>query len=421
MLACTFAAMQAFAQTEWTKARQEIHDNILLSGSNLTAYVDPTDADKLTPTPKGYEPFYLSHYGRHGSRWLTGENQYTDVLDPLRKAHALGKLTPKGEQLLTDLEQFFLGCDKRFGDLTTVGERQHHRIGRRMTENFPEIFGAKNTEVDARSTVVIRCILSMVAACEELTAFNPRMKIHNDASESLQWYMNARPTQAVRKAVDKRGDVVDRYRRKWIRPERFCRQLFNDEAYIRDSVKQEHLMRRTFSVCCNMQSHDEGFNLWPLFTEDECYDLWRTYNIQWYTELGNSPLTDCVGPLRQKNLLQNVIETADTIVGKKKYHGATLRFGHESVVLPLASLLELGEAAEQVENLDTLDRAWVNFHIFPMACNVQLVFYRPKRGRDGDILVKALLNEREVSMPAKPVKYPYYRWEDLRAYYTAKL
>ena len=39
----------------------------------------------------------------------------------------------------------------------------------------------------------------------------------------------------------------------------------------------------------------------------------------------------------------------------------------------------------------------------------------------GDILVKALLNEREVSMPVEPVKFPYYRWDDLRAYYTAKL
>ena len=27
---------------------------------------------KLTPAPKGYEPFHLEHYGRHGSRWHIG-------------------------------------------------------------------------------------------------------------------------------------------------------------------------------------------------------------------------------------------------------------------------------------------------------------------------------------------------------------
>ena len=26
------------------------------------------DAPALTPAPKGYTPFYISHYGRHGSR-----------------------------------------------------------------------------------------------------------------------------------------------------------------------------------------------------------------------------------------------------------------------------------------------------------------------------------------------------------------
>jgi hypothetical protein len=56
-----------------------------------------------------------------------------------------------------------------------------------------------------------------------------------------------------------------------------------------------------------------------------------------------------------------------------------------------------------------------------MACNVQLVFYRPKKGKQGDILVKALLNEREATLPTKPVEGPYYRWEDLRQYYLDKI
>jgi hypothetical protein len=55
-----------------------------------------------------------------------------------------------------------------------------------------------------------------------------------------------------------------------------------------------------------------------------------------------------------------------------------------------------------------------------MACNVQLVFYRPVNGK-GDILVKALLNEREVSMPVKTKQYPYYKWKDLRKYYLSRL
>jgi hypothetical protein len=122
-------------------------------------------------------------------------------------------------------------------------------------------------------------------------------------------------------------------------------------------------------------------------------------------------------PFSQLNLLKNIIETADTVTQTQ----ATLRFGHEVCVMPLACLLELGQCGAQVEQLDTLDRVWRNYRIFPMACNVQLVFYRPKKGKPGDVLVKALLNEREMTLPVKPVSGPYYRWQDLRQYYLDKI
>ena len=54
-----------------------------------------------------------------------------------------------------------------------------------------------------------------------------------------------------------------------------------------------------------------------------------------------------------------------------------------------------------------------------MAANVQFVFYR-KSGSD-DILVKALLNEREVRLPVKSKLAPYYNWRDVEGYYRAKL
>ena len=29
------------------------------------------DVKEMRQTPSGYKPFYISHYGRHGSRWMT--------------------------------------------------------------------------------------------------------------------------------------------------------------------------------------------------------------------------------------------------------------------------------------------------------------------------------------------------------------
>lgn len=45
---------------------EEFKKNHLLAGSQSVVYTVPTC--KYTAAPKGYTPFYLSHYGRHGSR-----------------------------------------------------------------------------------------------------------------------------------------------------------------------------------------------------------------------------------------------------------------------------------------------------------------------------------------------------------------
>ena len=177
LLVFSCSLLTSFAQT----AKEEIYADILKSGSNYMAYQAPTKA--LTKAPKGYEPFYMSHYGRHGSRWLINENDYTSVIRVFRRANELGKLTPLGKEALAKLERFIPTTKGRLGELSDIGEQQHHGIGRRMTENFPEIFSGKDAEVDARSTVVVRCMLSMTAECEELTAFNAQMKMHNAVSE----------------------------------------------------------------------------------------------------------------------------------------------------------------------------------------------------------------------------------------------
>ena len=417
LLVFSCSLLTSFAQT----AKEEIYADILKSGSNYMAYQAPTKA--LTKAPKGYEPFYMSHYGRHGSRWLINENDYTSVIRVFRRANELGKLTPLGKEALAKLERFIPTTKGRLGELSDIGELQHHGIGRRMTENFPEIFSGKDAEVDARSTVVVRCILSMTAECEELTAFNPQMKMHNDVSESYQYYLNHNFSQRLKDASRNRGSIVDEYKKKYTHPERFCRALFNDESYWSDEdFRPRSFMRAVFNVITNMQSHGNGEDMWNLFTTEECYDLWKIVNIDWYLGYGAAPQTGGIMQFNQADLLHNIIETTDTVMASKTFkNGATLRFGHEVCVMPLACLLELDTCGRQVQDLDHLEDYWVNYRIYPMACNIQLVFYRSKKQKDAPVLVKALLNEKEATLPVPTDQYPYYKWDDLRAYYVKKL
>ena len=427
--------MTTSAQT----AREEIEANKYLAGSNYLDYDRQLSTKKLTPAPKGYVPFYMSHYGRHGSRWLISKDSYTSVIDPMRKARQYGKLTAKGEEVLKQLEAFYKlpvpnypaldgryeGAQLRLGDLSSVGERQHHGIGKRMTQNFPEIFKAKNVAIDARSTVVPRCILSMVAECEEFMAANPTARIHNDVSEALQYYLNA-PRTGLVKAMGKKGSAIRKQHATRKQADRLMQVLFNDQQWVADSVKAGSIMYNLFEIATNMQSHDVDIDLYPLFTMDEIYDQWRSRNIGWYLDYGPAPQTEGVMPFSQKNLLRNIIETADTVSQTQ----ATLRFGHEVCVMPLACLLELGNCGVAVNDLNELDKYWRNYRIYPMASNIQLIFYKPKKSltshhspltSNKDILVKAMLNEREVTLPISTNQYPYYNWADLRQYYLNKL
>lgn len=405
--------------TSGTTAREELSQNPWLAGSNYLDYDRQLPDFNYTPAPEGYVPFYMSHYGRHGSRWLIGENDYERVIRPMRLARKEGKLTREGQETLRRLELFNKTTYKRLGDLTTVGERQHHGIGRRMAEHFPEIFKSPDVPIDARSTTVNRCILSMVAECEELMAANPTAHIHNDVSDALQYYLNQEREGKVKENAGK-GDRVSReFNRNHTHPQRLMVVLFNDAQWVADSVNANRLMNQLFEVAINMQSHDDAPDLLHLFTADEIYDMWRIQNVGWYQNYGPSPYTNSIMPFSQANLLENIIQTADTCVALQKPQ-ATLRFGHEVCVMPLACLLELDNCGAVVEDMEKLDEQWRNYRIFPMACNIQLIFYRPEKGK-GQILMKALLNEREVSLPVDTDTYPYYRWRDVRKYWTQKL
>ncbi|SEA35024.1 hypothetical protein SAMN04487851_10517 [Prevotella sp. tc2-28] len=400
-------------------AREEIKANKFLSASNYLDYDNYPATKPLTPAPKGYEPYLMNHYGRHGSRWLINEHQYTGVLNTLRKASEQGKLTTAGEDVMRQVDIIYQSSIKRLGDLTTVGERQHHGIGKRMAQNFPEIFKKEGLPVDARSTVVIRCILSMVAECEEIAAANPTAQFHNDVSQSLQYYLNQPRSQfldSVRKSTRSIRHELENKLLKESHPERLMGVLFNDAQWAADSVKAANFVASLFDIAANMQSHDLGLDLYSYFTDEEIYAQWRVRNMGWYIDYGASPLGGVVQPFCQANLLKDIIQVADTT----KQTSAVLRFGHEVCVMPLACLLELDNCGYVTDDLENLDQVWRNYKIYPMACNIQLVFYRPVSGK-GDILVKALLNEREATLPVKTRQFPYYKWKDLRQYYLKRL
>lgn len=401
-----------FAQT----AKEEITADIHRSASNYYAYPTPT----VTPTapPKGYEPFYLSHYARHGSRYLINPKDYEEPLSIMQEAEKNGVLTPLGKQVLGVLDSISGMAVKRYGELTPLGARQHRGIAERMYKNYPGVFRGE-AEIDARSTVVIRCILSMTSECLKLQSLNPKLRIKNDASYHDMYYLNNEDTEF--KEMRKSDEIVaakTKFQKEHRHPERLMKALFNNEDYVKWKINGGKLMSSLFKLASNMQSHDTGLDLYPIFTEEECYDLWLIENYGWYLSFGPSPLNKGKMPYMEANLLKNFLDTADTCIVKKD-NSATLRFGHEVCVMPLACLLELGDCGYQTNDAGKVADVWRNYKIFPMASNIQFVFFR-KKGND-DVLVKVMLNEHEMKLPVKSDVAPYYHWKDVETYYRNKL
>ena len=403
---------------------QKIYVDTLQSASQYMAYPVPEKGiPQLTPSPTGYVPFHIEHYGRHGSRWLIDPDEYSEAVELLTKAHNDGKLTPRGEQVLEHLKQIEVDSHDRLGELTPLGHRQHRGIAARMNKNFPQIF-TDSTYLDTKSTRVIRCILSMANEVAEFQMLHPGMHITMDASGTTQKLLayNSTDTVAKRLGNEARHYVKD-FRKTLPKPEAFFHKMFTDRKYVADSLGEDDIFDAVFRVAVNMQSHDDYAYIYDLFTPEELNNQWKYKNANWYISAGNTPLTKNRVPFNQRYLLRNLIESADTAMTSEKI-SANLRFGHESILLPLSVLMELGNAGYETTDLTTLADNWRNFEIFPMGSNIQVIFYRPESAKERkveDVLVKVLLNEGEVTLPVQPVEGPYYRWTDLRDYYMNKL
>lgn len=399
------------------RSREEIKANPNLAANNYRDYPVPTA--KLTPAPKGYEPFYISHYGRHGSRWLIGKDAFNRPYYTLAHADSLGKLTARGKEVFALVKTMRQQGMSREGELTQLGAEQHRGIAKRMYERFPQVF-AGQTHVDARSTVVIRCILSMENELLQLAALNPKITFTSDASYHDMYYMNDNSTSPYRPMIRTVAaiDSLEAFEKRHSDVPFMMKTIFNDADYAKH-INSQALGTQLFNMAIALQNTELRHQfkpIWDIFSSDELYNHWLMTTAYWYSVAGPNKLNNGAGMYTQLNLVKNILETADSCV-QLSHPGATLRFAHESDVLPFVCLLNIngfGNPRSSLEKLD--DEDWDVYNVFPMGCNVQFVFYKNQKDTTKDILVKVLLNENEATLPIKAYTGPYYKWKDVRAY-----
>lgn len=408
LLCCAWSAT---AQT----AREEIDQNPLLAGGKYFAYQAPTGVQ--TASPAGYKAFYLSSFARHGSRHLTKEYKYTEPLHLLQKAEQEQALTGKGLKTLEVVNELYQRAKGRYGELTEKGARQHRELAQRMFHNYPELF-ADNVHVDARSTYKTRAFLSMAAACVELKGLNPKLDITTESSNADLYYIKYENEAYEKMHLAQADSVYHVADSIYIHPQRILQEIFKNEDFVRKNIPNTRkFMTDLFELHGISQSYDGQQGLDFLFSQEEAYDMWQRNNFEWYYEKGASPLSGGHMYYLEKNLLNNFIETADSVISHS-CRLVSLRFGHDTNLAPLAALMGLNRLQTETADWQKIADTYRTYQIIPMCGNIQMVFY--KNGQN-HVLVKILLNEKEATLPLNSSTAPYYDWNEVKNYWKSTL
>lgn len=400
--------LAAAAQTTF----EEIKENPLKAGGVYYAY--PVTKTSPTPAPKGYKPFHISHYGRHGSRYLISDNDYRWVLRALEKADSAAALTPIGKDVLARLQSVMVEGDGRGGDLSPLGVRQHRGIAERMFADYPEVFKGE-TPVSARSTIVVRCALSMDAFCERLKELNPKLKTTREASQKYMNYLNYHSPESQAFTSNGWKTRYNKFERDHVKPQRMMQLLFADSDYVDNNISPSDLMWGLYWIAVDMQDMETKEDFMDIFTTEELFDLWQCVNYRFYVCDGNYPGSNGMLLDNAKPLLRNIIATAEEAIASDK-PSVALRFGHDGNLIPLTGLLRLENCYNREADPEKFYTAFSDFKIAPMAGNVQLIFFRNDK-KPNDILVKFLHNEKEVHIPVDTDIFPFYHWKDVRDFY----
>lgn len=377
--------------------------------------------------PDGFEPVYVSHYGRHGSRYILYDTQYTFVAKVLEKAFSDGILTKRGVELHDRYMAVYPELEGRTGLLTPLGEKQHRDIAARMYSGFRPLFD--NHRTLALSTNLQRTEKSMVAFESKLLELNPGLSIESRVSEEDMYYLNP---QSVQNPKVNKADLLwkspgapwrkefDECLRENVDWRGFGSRIFTDMDKACSICKVENFELDLYFICIHMEGlplESKGF--FDFFTSDELEKL-AEYgeNYILYVRAGRYAGSDGRGWALSESLLNDFIDKADMDMAAGEPR-VRLRFGHDGCIMSLFALMEL-DGWNGVESEPARFRNVWDISKVKMASNIQLIFYR---NAEGTTLVRMLYNEGDVKLPFPAFGNTghFYLWEDFKSFYVPRI
>ena len=371
LAATAIFSLSAFAQSE-TPVVKYLKGDIRRAAFNTHSY--EFDDVKDTPAPKGYKAFYISHYGRHGSRSDWGGPQYKKVRDLLMQAKEQNLLTPAGDSLMREAALIYQLHNDMDGRLTPRGVREHARLAERMYNRFPEVFQDGCKHLRAVSSTTPRCIVSMNGFTARLQALQPDLDMDLDTGEKFYAYIARGENNTL---IARTNKALADYRKtfQWDTVAVY-KTLFTDPAKAKKLIPDAYDFQNAIYDCARVSD--------PFEIPDNMFRYLPFENVVHFHELNylSAYLNQCDSKLngeiripRSQELVDTLISQADAVISGKVKKAADLCFGHDWPYLGLVCYLGLEGVSERYTVEEAADK-WLPSYFCPFAANLQMIFYR---------------------------------------------
>lgn len=371
----------------------------------------PVPAESVT-LPDSLTAVFINHVGRHGARFPSSPKNVTTLIRELAKADSAKALTPAGEELLT-LAKFVSETSRnRWGALDSLGMAEQRGIASRMFRNYGMLFN--DTRINAISSYSPRCVMSMYEFTHQLDRLNNHIEITTSSGRQNSPLM--RPFDLDPDFIEwvKSGDWKAAYEMQFetMMPTAPARKLFKGE-YAKEMTNDDarKVSYHAFKLLQGLSAMGLPSKMERYFTREEANQAWSCTNLSHYLERTASTLSTLPAEIAAP-LLTDLLTTAEAAVEGKQQYAVMLRFGHAETLMPLLSLMHLDGCYYLTNYFDTVALHWKDFHVVPMASNLQMILVKSKSGK---MYVRLDLNERPIPLlPGSDIIYT--PWEQGREY-----
>ena len=371
--------------------------------------LSPYPADNsITAYPDSLTPVYISHVGRHGSRFPASSTHAMQLLRYLNTADSLGTITNTGKRLKEVTEYVIATSAGRWGALDSLGMAEHRGIASRMYMAYKTVFD--NAKIRAISSYSPRCLMSMMCFVHQLDRLNNKIEITTSTGRS---------NSPLMRPFDIDNDYLDfRQAGRWSQPyEDFvntfvpttaiCRAIGNNTGLSDEELRQAAITE--YYVIAGLDAMGLDANEAEFFTKDEINRLWSAFNLRQYLQRAANTISSVPADIASP-LLLDIIDGTDRFINGKDDTNVVLRFGHAETLMPLLSLMRVPEAYYMTNYFDTVRQHWLDFKTFPMAANLQMVLYKTAKGK---FYVRFDINEKPVKLIPGDDR-TYLPWETAR-------